>query len=200
MDAELARMLDGLLRSGREHDSGHPDRLERFRNIEPDTAALLAVLIRTARPRHVLELGTSNGYCTIWLADAVRTVGGHLASVDIDPLRTQLAEENLRAADLRDWVQLITEDATDTLAHSVESSWDLILLDAERDAYAGYWPALMRVLAPAGLLAVDNAVSHADELTAFRAIVAADDRVIETVAPTGAGLLLIVRESPSSEV
>jgi len=197
MDPELAQTLDGVLRLGREHDAALADRRARYRNLEPDSAALLAVLVRALRPRRVLELGTSSGYSTIWLADAVRTIGGHLASVDIDLLRTQLAEENLRLADVRDWVQLITEDAADTLAHSVDGSWDLILLDAEREKYAGYWPALVRVLAPAGLIAVDNALPHADELTEFRAIVGADERFIEAVAPTGTGLLLIVRESPS---
>lgn len=199
MDAELAQTLAELHRRGREHDGALADRLERYRNIEPDTAALLAVLIRTARPRRVLELGTSNGYSTIWLADAVRAAGGHLASVDIDPQRTRLAEENLRAADLRDWVQLINEDATDTLAHSPDGSWDLILLDAERPHYAGYWPELLRVLAPSGLLAVDNALSHAEELEQFRAIVAREPSVIEALAPTGAGLLLIVREWSGDE-
>ena len=67
-------------------------------------------------------------------------------------------------------------------------------MDAERPAYTGYWPQLVRVLAPRGLLAVDNVISHAEELVKFRALVEADDRVTHAVVSTGAGVLLIVRE------
>jgi predicted O-methyltransferase YrrM len=71
----------------------------------------------------------------------------------------------------------------------------MIFLDAERHAYAGYWPDLVRVLRPGGLLAVDNVLSHADEVREFRALADGDSRVSQAVVPTGAGLLLVVRES-----
>jgi predicted O-methyltransferase YrrM len=70
----------------------------------------------------------------------------------------------------------------------------MIFLDAERPAYPGYWPDLVRALKPAGLLAVDNVISHADQLAEFRALVSADPRVTEALVPTGAGALLIVRD------
>ncbi|TGD38323.1 hypothetical protein EB834_12515 [Brevibacterium aurantiacum] len=72
--------------------------------------------------------------------------------------------------------------------------WDFIFLDAERPAYVDYWPDLVRVLAPGGLLAVDNVVSHADQVRDFRALVTGDPRVSEALAPTGAGALLVVRD------
>jgi len=65
----------------------------------------------------------------------------------------------------------------------------MIFLDAERPAYAGYWPQLARVLRPGGLPAVDNVLSHADEVGDFCALIRADERVSEAVVPTGAGLL-----------
>jgi predicted O-methyltransferase YrrM len=196
MDRELAHTLDALYRLGREHDAGEPDRSRRYRNIDPDSAELLAVLGRATGAKRVLELGTSSGYSTIWLADAARAVGGRVTSVDIDAKRTEFADENIRLADLRDTVELVTGDAAETLATSPDGAWDLILLDAERSHYLEYWPDLVRVLAPAGLLAVDNVLSHADEFVEFRELAAADERMIEALAPTGAGLLLLVRESP----
>ena len=73
----LAALLEQLHRDGVEHDSSKEDRLERLRNLEPDSAALLALLVRAIRARAMLELGTSNGYSTLWLADArAASVGG----------------------------------------------------------------------------------------------------------------------------
>ena len=195
MDSQLTELLADLHLRGREHDEGHADRLRRWRNLEPDTARLLAVLIRALAPRRLLELGTSNGYSTIWLADAARTVGGSLTSVEIDTARTAQARENLRRAGLEEAVELRVDDAGAVLAASHDSEWNFIFLDAERPAYTGYWPDLVRVLAPGGLLAIDNVISHADQTAEFRELIARDTRVIDALAPTGAGVLLIVRET-----
>jgi predicted O-methyltransferase YrrM len=194
MDEQLAALLDELHRYGVDHDAGKPDRLDRLRNLEPDTGALLAVLVRATRARKVLELGTSNGYSTLWLADAARAAGGRLTSVEIDPGRSSQAARNLDRAGLRSVVELRVQDAADALRESPGSEWDMVFLDAERPAYPEYWPDLVRVLKPGGLLAVDNVLSHADQVADFRALVAADPRVSEALVPTGAGALLVVRE------
>ena len=81
-----------------------------------------------------------------------------------------------------------------TLRDASEAEWDMIFLDAERPAYPGYWPDLVRILRPGGLLAVDNVLSHAEELRDFRELIRADERVSEALVPTGAGVLLVVRE------
>jgi predicted O-methyltransferase YrrM len=194
VNSELASLLDELHRRGREHDAARADRVERWRNLEPDTARLLALLVRVIAPDRLLELGTSNGYSTIWLADAVRGAGGSMTSVEIDAARAEHARTNLRAAGLEDAVELYVGDAGAVLAASGDGEWDFVFLDAERAAYVSYWPDLVRVLRPRGLLAVDNVISHADELIEFRELVAHDARVSEALVPTGAGLLLVVRE------
>jgi predicted O-methyltransferase YrrM len=194
MDDGLIALLDEMHRHGVAHDAGKADRLERLRNVEPDTARLLAVLIRATQARAVLELGTSNGYSTLWLADAVRATGGHLVSTDIDPDRRAQAARNLDRAGLRDLVELRVQDAAVTLREASDATWDMIFLDAERSAYTSYWPDLVRVLQPGGLLVVDNVISHAEEVREFRELVRAEKLVSEALAPTGAGALLVVRE------
>jgi predicted O-methyltransferase YrrM len=193
MDKALAHLLDDLHRCGREHDAAQTDRVDRWRNLEPDTAQLLALLVRALAPRRVLELGTSNGYSTIWLADAAKSVGATLVSVEVDAARAERARENVRAAGLADAVELKIDDAGAVLRASEDGEWGFVFLDAERPAYTSYWPDLVRVLPERGVLAVDNAISHASELTAFRELVARDERVSEALVPTGAGALLIAR-------
>jgi predicted O-methyltransferase YrrM len=174
MNAARRFVAARLYEAGREHDHAQADRLDRLRNVEPDTAELIGVLIRASGARRILELGTSNGYSTIWLADAAETTGGRVVSVDVDPVRTGLAEANLAEAGLSERVELRTEDAAATLARSAHSAWDFVFLDAERPAYPGYVRDLLRVLAPGGLLAVDNVRSHEHELVEFTALIAAE--------------------------
>jgi predicted O-methyltransferase YrrM len=192
MDAARRAVAEELLQRSREHDAAQADRLARFRNVETDTAELLAVLILATKAKRILELGTSNGYSTIWLADAAERGGGHLTSIDFDPERTAMAAANLQRAGLD--AELLSGDAGEALRDAPNEAWDLIFLDAERPAYAGYWPDLLRALrADGGLLAVDNVLSHADEVADFTALVEAELSVSSTVVPCGAGLRLVVR-------
>jgi predicted O-methyltransferase YrrM len=194
VDEQLTALLDELHRYGVSYDADKPDRLDRLRNLEPDTAALLALIVRATGARRALELGTSNGYSTVWLADALRANGGRLISVEIEAGRSSQAEHNLNRAGLRSVVELRIQDAADVLKESPDQEWDLVFLDAERPAYTAYWPDLVRTLKPGGLLAVDNVISHADQVAEFRALVSADPQATEALAPTGAGLLLVVRD------
>jgi predicted O-methyltransferase YrrM len=192
-DSTRRALAERLYAAGREHDDRQPDRLERWRNVEPETAQMLALLVRAKQARRLLEIGTSNGYSTIWLGDAAQATGGTLVTLEIEPARTALARDNVARAGLHGVVELRTADAADALPAFADGEFDFVFLDAERDAYVAYWPDLVRVLSPAGLLAVDNVVSHADEVADFRAVVDADDRVAQALVPIGAGVLLVVR-------
>ena len=193
VDGAVAALLQELHAVGVEHDARHGDRLARLRNLEPAAGALLSVLVRALGAQRILELGTSNGYSTVWLAEAVRAVGGRVTSVEVDPARTAMARENLERTGLAGHVELRTADAGAVLAAAGAGAYDVVFLDAERDAHPGYWPHLVRVLTPGGLLAVDNAVSHAVEMEPFTQLVAGDARVSHAVDATGAGLLLAVK-------
>ena len=180
-----------VLAAAREHDAKQTDRLARFRNVEPETAELLGVLVRATRAARVLELGTSNGYSTIWLADAVEGIGGRVVGVDLDADRIALARENLERAGLA--ADLRVADAAEVLSQSPGESWDLVFLDAERDAYVDYWPELLRTLRPSGLLIVDNVLSHAGEVASFLALVGMEPTVTTAQVPIGAGVQLIAK-------
>src|SRR5580692_7389673 len=96
MDTALAAYIAKLYEHGVAHDADKPDRLARLRNVEPDTAQLIALLVRATRAQRLLEIGTSNGYSTLWLADAVRSVDGRLVSVEVEAERTAQAGQHLR--------------------------------------------------------------------------------------------------------
>ena len=192
-DAARRAYAEELYADGRAHDAGEPDRLLRRRNVEPETAELLGLLVRTKRARNVLEIGTSNGYSTIWLGDAVEATGGSVVSLEIDAARTAIAAGHLENVGLGAQVDLRAEDAATALAAFDDGAFDLIFLDAERTYYVGYWPDLIRALRPNGLLVVDNTLSHAKELVEFSELVYSDPAVTSTLVTVGAGVMLIVK-------
>jgi predicted O-methyltransferase YrrM len=193
MDRTRSALLAELEQHGREHDAGREDRRERLRNVEPETAAMMAVLVRALRAKRLLELGTSNGYSTIWLGDAAESHGGRVLSVDLDEGRQAQARANISRAGLERVVELRIEDAAATLAALGDGACDFVFLDAERPAYVSYWEDLVRVLAEPGLLLADNAISHAAEMAAFRARAEGDARVEVALLGVGAGVLAVSR-------
>ena len=141
----------------------------------------------------VLEIGTSNGYSTIWLGDAAEAVGGSVLSLEIERRAHRAALDNLTQAGVDEFVELRTQDAAEALAAFADGAFDLVFLDAERREYASYWPDLVRVLRPRGLLVVDNTLSHAKELVEFSELVYSDESVTSTLVTVGSGVLLVVK-------
>ena len=193
MDETRQTFLDELYAHGRAHDEQREDRLQRLRNVEPETAELLGVLVRALGAQRVLEIGTSNGYSTIWLGDAAEAVGGTVLSLEIEADRTAQATENVAEAGVGEFVELRTQDAAEALRSFADGAFDLIFLDAERRHYTGYWPDLIRALRPSGLLVVDNTLSHSKDLVEFSELVYSDPQVTSTLVTVGAGVLLIVK-------
>lgn len=188
---EFLAQADALYQSFQAHDALQSDRLQRFRNIEPESARLLAVLIRAQQARKILEIGTSTGYSTLWLANAAQSTQGHVTTVEIDAERSRQAQRHAAQLHLHHAVDFKVGDALAFLQQCNEC-YDFILLDAERDAYVAYWPYLAQIMqCKGGLLAVDNVLSHASEVAEFIGMVEADKRFACVSLPVGAGLLLV---------
>jgi predicted O-methyltransferase YrrM len=191
VDAHLRAWLDRLYADGQAYDAAEPDRRRRRRNLEPDTAVLLNLMLRIARGRTVVEIGTSNGYSAIWLADAVRDTGGAVVTVDVETSADAVA--NVAHAGLPDLVTFETGDGGAYLAGRPAASVDLLFLDAERVQYPGWWPHPKRVLRPGGVLAVDNVLSHPDEVAEFLSLAGADPEITGDTIGVGKGLYLAQR-------
>lgn len=194
MDDRCRALLDELHADGVAHDAKQPDRLLRRRNLEDDAAELLTLAARMIGARDVVEIGTSNGYSAIWLADAVGDTGGTVVSVDTASAKE--AEENLRRAGLADRVDFVQEDGGRYLAELPDDSVDLLFMDAERTEYTGWWPHPVRVLRPGGVLAIDNVLAPSPgELVDFIALVAGDARLTGSTVSVGKGLHLAWRRT-----
>jgi predicted O-methyltransferase YrrM len=191
VDHALNAFLAELYAAGQTYDNRQPDRFRRLRNLEPASAALLAFVVRLANARSIVEIGTSNGYSTIWLADAARDTGGHVVSVDIQDRPDAAA--NLERTGLASMVRLHRAEGGSYLAGLPDDYVDLLFLDAERTDYANWWPHPRRILRPGGVLAVDNVLSHPDEVRGFLDLVVRGGWFVGTTVPVGKGLFLAQR-------
>lgn len=195
MPETLQVLLAELERLGEANDAATTDRPRRMLNITRDTGAFLAVLVRAIAARRVLEIGTSNGYSTLWLADAARGIGGSVTTVESAEYKVGLATANFARAGLAPFITLVHDDAGRLLERSDPSACDMIFLDSERPEYPGWWPQLRRVLRPGGLLVVDNATSHVEQMAPFVALVTADPGFANCLVPVGNGEFLAVKAS-----
>ncbi|HEV8677060.1 MAG TPA: O-methyltransferase [Methylomirabilota bacterium] len=186
MDPSLLTLLDELARFGEANDARETERSKRMLNITPDTGRLLWILVRATRATRIVEVGTSNGYSTIWLADAARETGGRVVTLEVNPDKVQQAQANLARAGLSEVVDIRLGRAADTLA-TLPGPFDFVFFDADRAGYQTYLELVLPKLIPPGLLVADNVVSHRHELEAYLARVRSDPRLFSVTAPVGKG-------------
>jgi predicted O-methyltransferase YrrM len=192
MDPALRALLIRLYQSGRRNDAVVTDRARRMLNITPETGEFLRLLVVAANFRAVLELGTSNGYSTLWLADGCRRSGGRVVTLEQDPAKHALAVENLRRAGLEPWVEARRAEIGAALPGLRD--FDLVFLDTERSEYVAWWPQLQQAVRRGGLLVADNATSHPTEMAPFVQAVERTPGYSSVLVPIGNGELLILRE------
>lgn len=195
MSDPLEALKIELERFGAANDDATAERSRRMLNITRDTGEFLSVLVRATLARRVLEIGTSNGYSTLWLAEAARAIGGTVTTVELSEYKVGLASANFARSGLEAHITLAHADAGHLLERSAQGAFDFIFLDSERSLYPGWWPQLRRVLRPGGLLVADNATSHAEQLAPFAALVRADSMFTTSLVPLGNGEFLAVKAS-----
>jgi predicted O-methyltransferase YrrM len=171
----------------RDRADGTP-RLARLRQIPLETGRFLALLAASTPAGAWLEIGTSAGYSTMWLALACEACRRRLTTFELLPEKIVLARETLRMAGIDGVVELIEGDAREALAGFGQVAF--CFLDAEKDIYSDCYDAVVPNLVPGGILAADNAVSHGDALRPMLARVMTDARVDSVIVPIGKGVLV----------
>jgi predicted O-methyltransferase YrrM/predicted pyridoxine 5'-phosphate oxidase superfamily flavin-nucleotide-binding protein len=194
-DDSLESLKAELERFDEANDAATDERSRRMLNITRDTGEFLNVLVRATGARRVLEIGTSNGYSTLWLADGARAIGGSVTTVESSEYKVGLASANFMRSGLSPFIRLVHDDAGQFLQQSDPSAYDFVFLDSERTEYPTWWPHLRRVLSSRGLLIVDNATSHVEQMAPFVALVTADAGFATCLVPVGNGEFLAVKTS-----
>lgn len=191
----LEILLGELEAFGIANDAAHTERGARMLNITRDTGQLLAVLVQARSARRILEIGTSNGYSTLWLARAAQALQGSVVTVEKSQDKFDMAQANFARAGLQDVISQMLADAGQVLQDSQDGAYDFIFLDSARSQYGAWWPQLDRALAPGGVLVVDNATSHYAEMADFIDAIRQDARYTSCLVPVGKGEFIAVKSA-----
>jgi caffeoyl-CoA O-methyltransferase len=163
-------------------------RLQRLRQIPPETGRFLALLAASAPAGDFVEVGTSAGYSALWIALACEQAGRKLTTFEILPQKAELARQTFAAAGVESTVTLVEGDAMEGLARFERIAF--CFLDAEKEIYGQCYELIVPRLVPGGLLVADNAINHRETLQPMIDRALADERVDALVVPIGKGELV----------
>jgi predicted O-methyltransferase YrrM len=192
MPEDLRSLLEEIDAWGRAHDASEVDHGLKMLNLEPETAQLVSLMARAARRTRVLEVGTSNGYSTLWLAWSMSLSGGRVVSIERNEAKRSMAARNLDRAGLRSLVDLRLGEADDVI-DGLEGPFDLVFFDADRVGAAGQLRRLLPRLTPDALVLADNVLSHPDQVAGYLSALAGLVEFDSMVVPVGKGLSVAYR-------
>ena len=167
---------------------------------------VLSMLSRMIRPKHILEIGTFTGYATLCLAEGLRK-NGRIDTIEVNDEVIPIAARFFAASPLKEKITQYIGDALQVIP-TLEKSYDLIYIDAEKRKYEAYYDAVFPLLRPGGFLMADNVLwydkackSPAPQkddkslpfIRAFNDRITADPRVMKIILPIRDGLLLAQR-------
>lgn len=143
----------------REHQTG-------MWNVAPREGVFLHDLVVKVRAKNALEIGTANGYSGIWIAAGLRETGGHLLTLEIDPGRASLAQENFRAAGVEKIVSLKLGDALQEVP-SLQGPFEFVFIDASKEDYVKYLHMVLPLVPAGGVILAHNVTDLRAELQDF---------------------------------
>jgi predicted O-methyltransferase YrrM len=169
---EEKKMLDVLDDMDRNQRAG-------MMNVPTEDGRLLRALAESMGAKHVVEIGTSNGFSGIWFCLALRTTGGRLTTHEIDAGRAKLARENFKRAGVDKIVTLVEGDAHQEVG-KIKDPIDILFIDADKEGYADYLNKLLPLVRPGGLILAHNVASHGGALQDYlKAVTTSPD--LETI-------------------
>jgi predicted O-methyltransferase YrrM len=168
--------------------------------IGPEVGAFLHALILAKRPKRILELGTSYGYSTLFMADAARTVGATVITMELADWKQAHARERITEAGLTDVVDFRLGDAV-AMIEADPGPFDFILLDIWKELYLPCFEAFYPKLSDEAIIAADNMIfpeMARTDVRKFRAAVQAVGDLQTTLLPIGSGIELSVKWVPGN--
>lgn len=164
-----------------------------FWNISRSSANFLNMLIKIAKAKNVVEVGTSNGYSGIWIAKALKQTGGKLTSIEYYDKRIALAKENFKTCAVDEIVTIKQGSAVEVLEElclNENFNIDFAFIDANKREYIKYFEIIDKKLKKGGIIAADNITSHAEKVELFVQKISSDSNYQVEILDLPGGMLI----------
>jgi caffeoyl-CoA O-methyltransferase len=156
--------------------------------VSEEDGRFLKVMVAASGAKRALEIGAAYGYSAIWIGLGLRETGGHLVTIEYDPVRAKELAENIRRAGLSDIVQVVAGDAFQQIP-KVAGTFDFVFLDAWKKDYKRFLDMVSPRLDKHGLFLAHNVVNKKSEMGDFLDAVQTQTAFWTTiVSPSGEGM------------
>jgi caffeoyl-CoA O-methyltransferase len=161
--------------------------------VSEEDGRFLRVLIATSKAKRALEIGGASGYSAIWIGMGLRETGGHLVTMEYDPVRAKELSENVKRAGLADVVTVVSGDAFKHLP-TLSGSFDFVFLDAWKKDYKKFLDLMLPRLNKGGLFVAHNVVNKRSEMGDFLDAIWKNPALWTTiVSPSSEGMSVSVK-------
>ena len=168
-----------------------------FWNIAVETANFISMLIKIKKPAQVLEIGTSNGYSAIWIAEALKYNNcGHLTTIEFYEERQSVARGYFEQLELSEFITTLQGPAVDILIDLVDEpdfSPDIVFIDANKSLYLKFFQILAPKLKKGTIIFADNVLSHKEKVEPFVNTIKSDPDYQVEILNLPAGLLMALK-------
>ena len=136
--------------------------------IRREMQSFLKVLLQIKKPTKILEVGTAVGFSALLMAKYTPE-DTRIVTIEKYEKRIPVAKANFQAAGMDHRITLLEGDALEIL-REMEDSFDFIFMDAAKGQYINFYPEVIRLLAPEGILVSDNVLQEGDLIESHFAV------------------------------
>lgn len=196
MNSRISRVVSRLGRQSEIERKGRTKvaRGERMLAITADTGLFFSILLKAIKARRVLEVGTSAGFSTLWLADAIGKKG-RIVTIEMDEQKVARAKKNFRDAGVDKMIEVRHGVALDVLP-LLKGKFDFVLLDADKENIIKYFDLVLPLVRVGGIIAADNMLfppPYRPAMIKYARHVQGNPRVRTVTVPIGMGEEITIR-------
>ena len=203
MDAKISKVIEKLSAASTKENSREimvpPS--ERMSSITYDTGMFLNILLRASKAKHVLEIGMSVGFSTIWMAEAIRDTSGTITTIELEQKKVERATNNFKDAGVLEIIDIQHGIALDILQKMTKSNkynayFDFVLLDADKENMSNYFDIILPMVQRGGIIVTDNMIhptKFSNMMNVFAKHVRKCTKVRSVLIPIGNGEELTIK-------
>ena len=173
------RLVEELEVFGRKHDG--------YWNISPQTGEFFYILVLISKAKNILEIGTSNGYSTIWLGESVKQNNGKVTTIEVSEHKVKMASENFKRAKLDKIIKIVNGDALKKIP-KLKGKFDFLFLDALKEDYINYFKLAYPKLTKNAAIVADNAIMFEKYMKDYLHYVRNHKNLRSVLVPIGSGV------------